>query len=191
MMKVHSQNQIVDCFPVLVGIEASNVNLFSSFGCCTITISLSSTFEKVHQFIEFINNTTFVKHIECTPSIKITWSLTFVINLCAISTQSLYYDTWVCNLSTIWWSSYLLFWSALPFSFPYKQSWLSPFSPFSFFVIQLLLHLGDELVVCFVLSCLLWLIGICVVRRLYPQHCVVQWCLRKVLSMFHLFGFNF
>ncbi len=77
-----------------------------------------------------------------------------LINLCAI--------TWVHNLFTVWWSSFPLFWLALPFTFPYKQSWLSPFSSFSSsFVIQLLLHLGNELVVCFILSCLLWIIWMC------------------------------
>jgi hypothetical protein len=79
-------------------------------------------------------------------SVKITWSLTFVINLCAIFAQSLYNYIWVCNLFIVWWSSFPLFWLALPFSFPYKQSLLSPFSSFSSsFVIQLLLHLGKNI----------------------------------------------
>jgi hypothetical protein len=54
MMKVHNQNQITDCFQVLVGIKALNVSLFSNIGYCIITISPSSPFEEVYQFIEFI-----------------------------------------------------------------------------------------------------------------------------------------
>jgi hypothetical protein len=65
MMKVHNQNQIVDSFLMLVGIEALNVSLLSDFGYCTVTISPSSPFEKFHQFIKFINNNAFLKHIEC------------------------------------------------------------------------------------------------------------------------------